>query len=44
VSEWLKTAKVELDFHRPERSDPTLHGSFDDDPATMAAVAKRVCT
>jgi alpha-beta hydrolase superfamily lysophospholipase len=42
VSAWLRTSKVALDFHRPERTDPTLHGSYDDDPATLEAIAKRL--
>jgi len=42
VRTWLR-AHAELDFRRPRQSDPTLHGSYDDDPEAVAAVLRR-CT
>jgi hypothetical protein len=38
---WLR-AHAELDFHRPARSESTLHGSFDDDPETLEKVLRRM--
>jgi hypothetical protein len=38
---WLE-ANAELDFRRPRLSDPTLHGSYDDDPQTVDAVLRRI--
>jgi len=42
AARWLASAKVELDFRRPSKSDSTLHGSWDDDPATLRAVFARI--
>ena len=38
---WLE-ANAQVDFHRPRLSDPTLHGSYDDDPQTVEAVIRRI--
>ena len=43
VRAWLR-ARGQCHWHRPrlERPEATLHGSFDDDPATIAALIERV--
>jgi hypothetical protein len=41
VSAWLK-ANATVDFHRPVLKDATLHGSFDEDPATLEAALRRM--
>lgn len=41
VRTWLQS-NATLDFHRPVLRDATLHGSFDDDPATLDAVLARM--
>jgi hypothetical protein len=41
VKGWL-VRNAELDFHRPDRSGPSLHGSFSRDPATLEAIIRRI--
>lgn len=41
VSAWLKS-NATVDFRRPLLKDATLHGSFDEDPATLEAVLRRI--